>query len=237
MSMSFGPPSKKCYEISMECAKNLKNNFSKVGAYSFEQKFIRGNPDEVIQWINGEVKAFEKVLSDRGDFCAFASARGATSILQKVVYDHAKVVVQLDFAFLADDIRNPSAKATTLGGKFYSKVWLKGGQEIADEGIKRNEKESHDALEETKRTEEVAERARLIGMHFLTHFCKFFSFDSDRYLCFNVAELSPPPEPYNPEADPSVKEALDIINIANDTIDEAVDRLLNEAADKILRED
>jgi hypothetical protein len=24
----------KCYEISMECAKNLKNSFAKVGAYS-----------------------------------------------------------------------------------------------------------------------------------------------------------------------------------------------------------
>jgi hypothetical protein len=56
-------------------------------------------------------------------------------------------------------------------------------------------------------------------------------------LCFNAAELSPPPEPYNPEADPSVKEALDIIKIANDAIDEAVDKLLNEAADKVLKED
>jgi hypothetical protein len=48
----------KCYEISMECAKNLMNSFSKVGAYSSEQKFIRGNPDEVIQWINSEFEAF-----------------------------------------------------------------------------------------------------------------------------------------------------------------------------------
>jgi hypothetical protein len=56
-------------------------------------------------------------------------------------------------------------------------------------------------------------------------------------LCLNAAELSPPPEPYNPKADPSVKEALDIIKIANDAIDEAVDRLLSEAADKVLRED
>jgi hypothetical protein len=31
--------------------------------------------------------------------------------------------------------------------------------------------------------------------------------------------------------------ALDIIKIANDAIDEAVDRLLNEAADKVLKED
>jgi hypothetical protein len=59
-------------------------------------------------------------------------------------------------------------------------------------------------------------------MHFLTHFYKFFSFDSDRYLCFNAAELSPPLEPYNPEADPSIKEALDIIKIANEAIEEVV---------------
>jgi hypothetical protein len=76
----------------MECAKNLKNNFAKVGVYSSEQKFISGNPDDVIQWINGEVKAFEEVLSDQGDFCAFANARGATSILEKAGCDRAKAV-------------------------------------------------------------------------------------------------------------------------------------------------
>jgi hypothetical protein len=34
-----------------------------------------------------------------------------------------------------------------------------------------------------------------------------------------------------------VKEALDMIKIANDAIDEAVEKLLNEAADKVLKED
>jgi hypothetical protein len=157
--------------------------------------------------------------------------------LEKASCDHAKAIAQPDFTFAADDIRNPSAKATTLGGKFYSEVWLEGGREITDEAIKINEKESHDASNEAKRAEEVAERARLIGIHFLTHFCKFFSFDTDRYLCLNAAELSPPPKPYNPEADPPIKEVLDIIKIANDAIDEAIGRLLNEAADKVLRED
>jgi hypothetical protein len=56
-------------------------------------------------------------------------------------------------------------------------------------------------------------------------------------LCFDAAELSPPPEPYDPETDPSIKEALDIIKIANNAIDEAVDKLLNEATDKVLKED
>jgi hypothetical protein len=40
---------------------------------------------------------------------------------------------------------------------------MKGGREIADEAIKKNEKESHDAQEGAKRAEEAAERARLIG--------------------------------------------------------------------------
>jgi ribosomal protein S3 len=90
--------------------------------------------------------------------------------LEKVGCDHAKVVAQPNFTFSANDIRNPSTEATTLGGKFYSKVWLKGGQEIADEAMKRNEKESHDASEEAKRDEEAVEQARLIGIHSFNSF-------------------------------------------------------------------
>ena len=57
-------------------------------------------------------------------------------------------MVQPRFSILANDIKNPSAEASTLSGKFYSKVWLKGGRDIADEAIRKNKKESHDALEE-----------------------------------------------------------------------------------------
>ena len=63
-----------------------------------------------------------------------------------------------------------------------------------------------------------------------------FKFGINRHF-FIVAELSPPSEPYNPEADPTMKETLDIIRIANETVDEAVNRLLHEAAEKALKED
>jgi hypothetical protein len=56
-------------------------------------------------------------------------------------------------------------------------------------------------------------------------------------LFFTIAELSPPPKPYNPEVDPAMKEALETIRIADEVVDEAVNRLLNEAAEKILKED
>jgi hypothetical protein len=56
-------------------------------------------------------------------------------------------------------------------------------------------------------------------------------------LYLDAAELSPPPEPYDPETNPSLKGVLDIIRIANEAVDEAIDRLLNEAIDKVLKED
>jgi hypothetical protein len=52
-----------------------------------------------------------------------------------------------------------------------------------------------------------------------------------------TAELSPLPEPYDPLADPVMKEALDVMSVANSIVDEVVDRLLNEATEKILKED
>jgi hypothetical protein len=53
-----------------------------------------------------------------------------------------------------------------VGGKFYSDVWVNGDRELANGIIKKNEKEAHDAREEAKRVEEVAERARRIGIIF-----------------------------------------------------------------------
>jgi hypothetical protein len=56
-------------------------------------------------------------------------------------------------------------------------------------------------------------------------------------IFFVAAELSPPSEPYNHEADLVMKEALDIMKIANEVVDKVIDRLLHEVAEKILKED
>jgi hypothetical protein len=55
-------------------------------------------------------------------------------------------------------------------------------------------------------------------------------------LFFTTVELSLPPEPYDPEDDPAMKAALETIRIAEEAVDEAVNKLLNEAAEKILKE-
>jgi hypothetical protein len=63
--------------VTTKCAKNLKNSFSKVGAFSSEQNFICGDPDGLIRWINGEPKLLRRFLLTEGIFCAFAGARAA----------------------------------------------------------------------------------------------------------------------------------------------------------------
>jgi hypothetical protein len=143
----------------MDCAKKLKDSFAKVGAYSSEQKFIQGDPEGVIQWIDEEVGAFEEILSDHGDFCAFIGARGVAAVLEKNGCEHVKAAAQVEAIFSVDDTKEPSTEATLMGGKFYSDIWMKGGREMADEA-----EESHDAQVEAKEAEDSGERALIIGI-------------------------------------------------------------------------
>jgi hypothetical protein len=152
----------RCFEKSLDCMKKLKTSFAKVGAYSAEENFVRGDPEGVVEWISGEVEAFEEILSDRGDICSFSGARGISVILEKAECDHVKAIAHAEAAFFIDDTKDPLAEANLMGGKFYNDVWVNGGRELANEIIKKSEKDTHDARAEAKRAEQAAERERHI---------------------------------------------------------------------------
>jgi hypothetical protein len=154
----------RCFEKSVECVKKIKSSFANVGAYSSEDNFIRGDPEGVIEWISGETEAFEEILSDRGDVCAFSGARGVTTILEKVGCEHVKTLAQAEAAFSIDDIKDPSAEANSIGGKIFTDIWENGGRGMAHEIIKKNEKDTHDTRESTKAAEKAVELERRIGI-------------------------------------------------------------------------
>ena len=52
-----------------------------------------------------------------------------------------------------------------------------------------------------------------------------------------AAELPPPPEPFDPLADPETRKAIEVINVAEAIVDEVVTKLLNEVAEKVLKEE
>jgi hypothetical protein len=155
---------KRCFEKSVECVKKMKTSFAKVGAYSSEDNFIRGDPEGVIEWISGEAKAFEEILSDRGDICEFSGARGVVAILEKAGCDHVKILAQAEAAFSVDDTKDPSVEASLIGGNFFTDIWENGGREMAHEIMKKSEKDLHDAREATKEAERAAELERRIGI-------------------------------------------------------------------------
>jgi hypothetical protein len=138
----------------LDCVKKLKTSFAKVGAYSSEENFIRGDPEGVIDWISGEAEAFEEILSDRGEICAFSGARGFAAILEKAGCDHVKAAAQAEAAFSIDDTKDPSTEATLVGGKFYSDVW---GRELANKIIKRMKKKP------TKHGKKLGEPKKLLN--------------------------------------------------------------------------
>jgi hypothetical protein len=100
----------------------MKTSFANVGAYSNEDNFIQGDSEGVIEWISGEAEAFEEILSDRGDVCAFSGARGVAAVLEKAGCEHVKTLAQAEAALSVDDMKDPSAEASLLGGKFFTNI-------------------------------------------------------------------------------------------------------------------
>jgi hypothetical protein len=135
-----------------------------VGTYSNEDNFIQGDPEGVIEWISGESEAFEEILSDRGDVCAFSGARGISAILENAGCNHIKTMAHAEAAFSADVTKDPSAEATLMGENFYNDVWENGDREMAHEIMKKSEKDIHEARAEAKRPEEAPEREKRIGI-------------------------------------------------------------------------
>jgi hypothetical protein len=154
----------RCFEKSVECVKKIKTSFANVGAYSSEDNFILGDPEGVIEWISSEAEAFEEILSDRGDVCAFSGARGVAAILEKIGCEHVKTLAQAEAALSIDDTKDPSAEASLIGGNFFTDIWENGGRGMAHEIMKKSEKDIHDAREATKAAKKAAKLERRIGI-------------------------------------------------------------------------
>jgi hypothetical protein len=181
----------RCFEKSLDYVKKIKDSFAKVGAYSAEENFIRGDPEGVIEWISGEAETFEEILSDRGDVCAFSSARGISSILEKAGCDHIKTKAQTEAAFSIDDTKDPSAEAALMGKKFFNDVWANGGREMAHEIIKKSKKDTHDGRVQARQAKEAAAREKRIGT--------VFWFSASAFIFVASVGISTPGGPWTDE--------------------------------------
>jgi hypothetical protein len=157
---------KRCYEKSIECVKKIKTSFASVGTFSSEENFIRGEPEDPIEWISHEAEAFEEVLNGRRDICAFSGARGIATVLERKGCDHVKSLAQTEADLSSEDIKDPSAEASLVGGKFFTDIWENGGREMAQEIIRKSEKGIHDARKVAEAAEKSADLEGRIGIDY-----------------------------------------------------------------------
>ena len=66
----------------------------------------------------------------------------------------------------SEDIKDPSTEASLVGGKFFTDIWENGGQEMAQEIIRRSEKGIHDARKVAEAAEKSAEPEVQIGIDY-----------------------------------------------------------------------
>jgi hypothetical protein len=84
--------------------------------------------------------------------------------LEKAGCNHVQTLAQAEAAFSVEDTKDPSAEASSLGGKFFTDIWENGGREMAHEIMKKSEKDIHDSREAAKKAEKAAELERRIGI-------------------------------------------------------------------------
>jgi gas vesicle protein len=121
----------KCSEFATRCVDQLKGIFSSVGASSEEIAPSAEDIPKTFEHIENEVDALDEVITGHGDFCALLASRGTTTAFLKAGCTHAKIVNKPNFSLSPSDLINIPGEAQSIGNRFITQIWAKGGWELA----------------------------------------------------------------------------------------------------------
>jgi hypothetical protein len=66
-----------------------------------------------------------------GTFCTLVASRGTTAAFVKARCNHIRTVNRPNFSLAPSDLVNIPAEASSMGNRFITQIWAKGGREIA----------------------------------------------------------------------------------------------------------
>jgi hypothetical protein len=121
----------KCINFGNRCVQRLKQVFNLVGASS--EKFEPSAEDlpSTFDHIEGEVEALGEVIAGHGDFCALLASRGTAVAFMKTGCTHGKIVNRPNFSLLPANLNDIPSLARSIGNRFITQIWMKGGQNLA----------------------------------------------------------------------------------------------------------
>jgi hypothetical protein len=121
----------KCLSFGIRCVQRLKQVFNSVGANS--EKFEPSVEDlpGTFEHIEGEVDALDEVIAGHGDFCALLASRGTVVAFMKTGCTHGKIVNRPNFSLSPVDLTDIPSLARSIGNRFITQIWTKGGRSLA----------------------------------------------------------------------------------------------------------
>jgi hypothetical protein len=122
-----------CLDFGNRCVQRLIKVFNSVGASA--EKFTPSAEDisSTFEHIEGEVEALDKVIAGHGDFCALLASRGTAAAFLKAGCTNTKNLNRPNFSLSASDLVDIPNIARSLGSRFITQIWAKGGRELASD--------------------------------------------------------------------------------------------------------
>jgi hypothetical protein len=81
--------------------------------------------------IESEVEALDKVIAGHGDFYALLASRGTSVAFMKAGCTHGKIVNRSNFSLSPADLADIPSLAQSIGNRFITQIWMKGGWDLA----------------------------------------------------------------------------------------------------------
>jgi predicted RNase H-like nuclease (RuvC/YqgF family) len=122
-----------CMEFGNRCIQRLKKVFNSVGASVEKFTPSAENISSTFEHIEGEVEALDEVIAGHGDFYALLASRGTAATFLNVGCTHAKVLNSPNFSLSASDLIVIPNIARSIGSRFITQIWVKGGRELASD--------------------------------------------------------------------------------------------------------
>jgi hypothetical protein len=121
----------KCLNFGKRCVQRLKQVFNSVGASSEKFKPSAEDLPGTVDHIEGEVDALDEVIAGHGDFCALLASRGTVVAFMKAGCTHGNIVNRPNFSLSPVDLNDILGLARSIGNRFATQIWTKGGRSLA----------------------------------------------------------------------------------------------------------
>jgi hypothetical protein len=105
--------------------------FNSIGASSEELTLSAEDIPGALECVEKEVDVLDKVITGHDDFCALVASHGTTTAFMKDGCNHTRAVNRPNFSLLPSDLIDIPVKAQSIGNRFITQIWAKGGRELA----------------------------------------------------------------------------------------------------------